>query len=148
MSDLTPDNPMRVLVTGSRDFPERGMVPAMLDWARARQRVWRGMTVVHGVSGVVDMTADAWASMGLYGIQAERWPAARFGPWPAAGPKRNAHMVSLGADLCLAFVSPCTKADCKRPWPHGSHGATGCAGLAEKAGIKTIRVSTWVGGEQ
>jgi hypothetical protein len=42
----------------------------------------------------------------------------------AAGPIRNARMVALGADVCLAF-------------PKGeSRGTRGCMRLAEKAGIR------------
>jgi hypothetical protein len=54
-------------------------------------------------------------------------------PYPAdwrqgkyAGPHRNRHMVSLGADLCLAY-----------PWGV-STGTRGCAGFARDAGIPTL----------
>ncbi|MFB6934553.1 hypothetical protein [Streptomyces chartreusis] len=70
---------------------------------------------------------------------AQRHPTEDFGPWPGAGPRRNAHMVSLGADACLAFIGPCTSPRCRRPGPHPSHGASGCADLAEQAGIPTRR---------
>ena len=39
------------------------------------------------------------------------------------GPERNAHMVSLGADLCLAFPLP------------SSRGTRNCMRLAREAGI-------------
>ena len=48
-------------------------------------------------------------------------------------------MVTLGAGLCLAWIMPCVKPYCRRPDPHGSHGATHCADLAGKAGIPVIR---------
>ena len=58
---------------------------------------------------------------------------------PAAALRRDAHMVDLGADICLAFIDPCAKPKCRKPKPHGSHGATYTADLAEKAGIPTRR---------
>lgn len=42
---------------------------------------------------------------------------------PDAGPRRNAYMVSLGADICLAFPLP------------GSRGTRNCMRLARQAGI-------------
>lgn len=62
----------------------------------------------------------------------------------SAGPRRNRHMVSLGATECVAFIGPCHSVRCRRPRPHGSHGATGCADMAEAAGIPTTRI--WADG--
>ena len=36
-------------------------------------------------------------------------------------------MVGLGADLCLAFLTPCTQPTCRRVDDHESHGTTKCA---------------------
>jgi hypothetical protein len=65
-----------------------------------------------------------WMSMG--GVD-DPWPAQwrRYGN--AAGPIRNARMVESGPILCIAFVRD------------SSPGASGCADLAEGAGIHTIR---------
>lgn len=140
-------NPYRVLVTGSRDFTDVDRLRHQL--TRAWLTVDRPFVVVHGAcpTGADDLASDWVANMleaEMGDVREERHPAQNhptedFGPWPAAGPRRNAHMVGLGADLALAFIGPCTKPNCRRPQPHGSHGATGCADLAEKAGIPTRR---------
>ena len=57
---------------------------------------------------------------------------------PKAGPRRNAKMVALGADLCLAFLGLCARPRCWHPKPHGSHGAVGTAVKAEQAGIRLV----------
>jgi hypothetical protein len=44
-----------------------------------------------------------------------------------AGYRRNAEMVALGANLCMAFIRD------------ASRGATHCAGLAERAGLHVRR---------
>jgi hypothetical protein len=136
--------PYRVLVTGSRDWPNRRAVEDTLTTAGALAiALGQRLTVVHGDCRTgADRIADAWAEWHRNrgrDIDIERHHARDFGPWPAAGPKRNAHMVSLGADACFAFIGPCTKPDCRRPQPHGSHGATNCADLAEQAGIPVRR---------
>lgn len=56
-----------------------------------------------------------------------------------AGLLRNEEMVLAGADVCLAFINRCNKKGCKGKYPHGSHGATHCASLAEAAGIEVRR---------
>lgn len=56
-----------------------------------------------------------------------------------AGFRRDAKMVGRGATVCLAFIDLCVDGRCKRPEPHGSHGATGTAAMAERAGIDTRR---------
>lgn len=63
-------------------------------------------------------------------ITEEPHPAAWHLHGRKAGPLRNQHMVAKGADICLAFIR------------NGSRGATGCADLAEAAGITTKRWTT------
>lgn len=135
--------PYRVLVTGSRDWTDHDIVRDALTTAIYQHTP---AVIVHGAcpSG-----ADAIASWWIRRFRhlqvteeahpAQGHPAEDFGPWPGAGPRRNAHMVQLGADVCLAFIGPCASAWCRRPKPHGSHGASGCAQLAEEAGIPVRR---------
>lgn len=138
--------PYRVLVTGSRDWPTPQTVFDAIRDARAEVGD-RPITVIHGACHTGADAAAAYLCRRQgpgFNLTEEKHPAKGhptedFGPWPAAGPRRNAHMVSLGADLCLAFVMPCTKPNCRRPQPHGSHGTTNCADLAEAAGIPTKR---------
>jgi hypothetical protein len=66
----------------------------------------------------------------IIGLTEERHPA----DWRpggvfdrSAGFRRNAHMVSLGADVCLAFIR------------NGSNGASHTARLASQAGIEVRR---------
>jgi hypothetical protein len=143
----------RILVTSSRTYT---------DW----RTVWREIArvireqapedavivVVHGdCDRGGDVHTHRWylaaRANGSRPVDEERHPAQGhptqdFGPWPAAGPRRNRFMVSLGADVCLAFIDLCTRPSCRRPRPHLSHGAAGCADMAEQAGIPTKRFTT------
>lgn len=144
-----PDTTYRILITGSRDWTDRRAVEDILTTAGALAvALGQRLIVVHGAcpSGA-DAIADAWARWHqnrgqLIDIEqhpAQGHPTQDFGPWPGAGPRRNAHMVRLGADACFAFIGPCTSPRCRRVDPHPSHGASGCADLAEQAGIPTRR---------
>lgn len=134
----------RILVTGSRDWSDIDLVRDALTHA-VYQRF--PVTIVHGACPTgADAIASWWVRQfsRILDITEEKHPAQRhpnqdFGPWPAAGPRRNAYMVGLGADLCLAFIGACTSGRCRRPRPHASHGASGCADLAERAGIEVRR---------
>lgn len=113
----------RVLVTGSRDWEDvariRGVLAQMIEPNNC-------LTIVHGACPTgADAIADAWAQR--FSFINERHPAdwARYGK--AAGFRRNAEMVALGADVCLAFIR------------NGSKGASHTADLAEKAGIPVRR---------
>jgi hypothetical protein len=143
----------RVLVTASRDLKDRLLVEEHLEIsltiALARDR---RLVVVHGHCGKGgDEFADQWGwakKQAGFPVDVERHPAQNhptqnFGPWPYAGPERNAFMVSRGADECHAYIDQCTSWKCRRIDPHGSHGATGCADLAEKAGIHVERFELW-----
>lgn len=138
----------RVLVTGSRDWRDHDVVRDAL--THARYEAPQGpMVVVHGACpGGADAIAAWWAaSLGRnpgLAITAEAHPA-DWATWGrTAGFRRNAEMVEAGANLCLAFVNACTIPAChRRPQPHGSHGATHCARLAEGLGIPTTWHTPW-----
>jgi hypothetical protein len=118
--------PFRLLVTGSRGWEDEGAV-------------WKGLAeVVRGlppdqelvlVSGACPTGADEMARQWALGFGAaiELHPANWVRHGRAAGPRRNAEMVALGADVCLAFIR------------NGSRGASHTANLAEQAGIETRR---------
>jgi hypothetical protein len=115
----------RVIVTGWRDWPE-----SRRDWIwlhlNETTSVPNGdrLVIVHGQcpKGGADLWAEQWAHR--YGFAVERHPAdfAKYGK--AAGPKRNSHMVSLGAAACIAFPGP------------GSTGTWDCVRKAADAGIR------------
>lgn len=126
----------RVLVTGSRSWPSRDAVWERLAMLCAEELPGGGtLTVVHGdcPSGA-DRFARKWCVMAdpfagptdirvIQECHAADWD--RFGK--AAGFRRNAEMVALGADLVLAF-----------PWPGDrklSRGTWHCIDAARKAGL-------------
>lgn len=135
--------PYRVLVTGSRDWTDRRAIGNTLTNAGALAvALDQLLIVVHGACRTgADAIAEEWVAWHRdrgRPFETEPHRAEDHGPWPACGPIRNRHMVSLGADACFAFIGPCTKRGCRRTDPHGSHGASGCADMAEAAGI-TVR---------
>jgi hypothetical protein len=120
-----PD-PYRCLITGSRNWTDQDAIHnAIADTVRdvpADQE----LVIVHGLCPRgADAIADEWARK--YGATVERHPANWQLEGKRAGFIRNARMVNLGADVCLAFVR------------NGSRGASHTAALAERAGIPTRR---------
>lgn len=139
----------RVLVTGSRNWDRRDVIERELNAVLIPHAGWiREMTLVHGAAQGADAMAHQWAVTQMrldrpVRIEAHRADWAR--DRGAAGIIRNTEMVKLGADLCLAFICPCDRPNCrvlKRSGPHGSHGATHCTQAAISAGIET-RVFPW-----
>lgn len=115
---------MRILVTGSRDWADRHTLKhALLDYEAEPPAQ---TTVVVGACPTgADLLAEWYAVDWQWEV--ERHPADWKTYGKAAGFRRNAEMVALGADVCLAFIR------------NGSRGATHCADLAEKAGIPVRR---------
>lgn len=120
----------RLLVTGSRDWWNQPAIAATV------LRVWLGwgrppLTLVHGDAPGVDRMAAAVvnekresAPQGFFKTEAH--PALWDVHGKAAGYIRNAEMVALGADLCIAF------------WLNQSRGTRHCIELAEAAGIPLL----------
>lgn len=121
----------RILVTGSRDWEDlRAVEQALLEHhpvdAQGFDLPDEKPTLV---SGACPSGADRMAEIAakFLGWKIERHPADWDAFGKAAGFRRNAEMVALGADVCLAFIR------------NGSKGATHTAALAEKAAIPVRR---------
>lgn len=124
---------LRILLTGSREFHDRVAIRDALGAMVAKfsrgDGAWScsDITLVHGGARGADTIAEAVAT--AWGWTIERHPCTNE-DWAAqgrsAGPRRNARMVALGADVCVAF-------------PLGeARGTRNCMGLAEAAGIPVI----------
>ena len=113
---------MRILVTGSRNWTDREVI--------FRALLTIGVSATHDhsrtlVSGACPTGADALAEDVARGMgwRVERHPADWDAHGKAAGPKRNQHMVDLGAEICVAFPMP------------DSRGTRDCMKRAATAGI-------------
>lgn len=114
----------RILITGSRDWTSEWRIGNAILVFVEDHGDDHPFTVVHGGAVGADFLAGHAAR--ALGLRTEVHPAdwARYSK--RAGYVRNKAMVSLGADVCLAFIK------------NGSRGATMCAGLAEEAGIPVV----------
>lgn len=134
----------RALVTGSRSWPDEQAVWDVLDGFRtgATAGGYTGLVVVHGAAKGADLMAYRWARdrAGRRGWAVEHEPhPADWSMGRQAGVARNAQMITLGADVVLAFLVPCSDKRCTRRDRHESHGATHCADLAERTGLHVER---------
>lgn len=115
---------MRILITGSRSWTDKVAIAdairqAWIDFGKPYR-----VTVVHGGARGADYIAGVFAKRMNFDVEVHALDDAAWNKYgKAAGPKRNQEMVDKGADICLAFIK------------NESKGATGCAAMAEKAGI-------------
>lgn len=115
---------MRILITGSRTWSDAEAILQALMKA-ALGVPYSDVTLV---SGACPTGADAIAerlAAGM-GMVVERHPADWYRYGAAAGPARNAEMVDLGADICLAFQQS------------RSRGTANAIALARAAKIPTV----------
>lgn len=111
----------RILITGSRDWTDRDtMRGTLMIWLQKLRPKGRDVVLIHGgARGADSMAAAIWRGWGgsIECYDAD-WILGRV-----AGLIRNQRMVSLGADICLAFPMP------------GSRGTWDCVRRAHEAGI-------------
>lgn len=113
----------RILVTGSRTWTAVALLRTTLAHWRC---VYPDAVLVHGACRGADLiAAGIWSG---WHLPVEPHPADWTRHGRAAGFLRNQHMVTLGADVCLAFIRD------------HSRGAEHTAALANAAGIPTIRI--------
>lgn len=124
---------MRVLVTGSRDWGDYDRVETALLAVLETNAI---LVSGHCPTGADFIAEEFWKS---WGAEVELHSADWDKHGKSAGFIRNQEMVDLGADICLAFIGPCTSLRCNRKDKHGSHGTTDTAKRAEKAGIPVKR---------
>lgn len=131
----------RILVTGSRTWTGTTVISAALDFAIAEVADYEGgILVVHGdCPEGADRIADYLVSLYDESVRPERHPADWKKYGKSAGFQRNGEMVAAGADVCLAFLMPCSKPGCRESMPHPSHGARHCSDLAGLHGIPVRR---------
>lgn len=111
----------RILVTGSRDWDDEALIRRIL-----HHFVHSDNVLVSGACPTgADEIAERWWK--IEGGVVEQHPADWSTHGKRAGYVRNAEMVNLGADVCVAFIK------------NESKGVTMTADLAEKSGIQTIR---------
>lgn len=127
LTDVPTTKAFRVLVTGSREWKDRRRLhKALEDVLREHE----SLIVVHGhnMNGA-DAMAHMWAesmSNSFFPVIPEPHPADWDTHGKSAGPIRNGEMVRLGADLCLAFLTP------------GCKGTVDCAAQAQAKGIPVL----------
>jgi hypothetical protein len=125
-----------VPVTGSRTWRDAHAVGKALDALAAAHP---GVSLRHGgcPSGG-DRFTELWCRARQIIPERYKTKWGRLGR-EVAGAVGNPRVIDSAPDECLAFIDPCSDPRCRRPWPHGSYGATDCVDRAEAGGIPTRR---------
>ncbi len=110
-----PEPLIRILVTGGRDYTDRAAVKRSL--SHLAEHYIHGarpeeIVLVHGDATGADQLAAAVAQE--LGWRTEAHPADWGSYGTAAGPRRNAEMVKLGANYLIAFPGGSGTAHCRR----------------------------------
>lgn len=121
----------RVIICGSRDWTDPEPIERMLRRLKAIHQ--ERLVVVHGGARGADKTAEAAAR--LLGIRVEGFPVDHKldGPWPGAGPRRNARMLRAKADLVVGFKDGLRKDLAKG-------GTENMLRISKAAGVTTVHI--------
>lgn len=120
-------NKRLIVVSGSRDLPDRGMVEALIAF-----NLNPGDVVMHGAARGVDSWADEVAR--AVGCRVEPVPVdTRIdGPWPAAGIRRNHRMLDRAAKAhALGW-----HVEVMCFWDERSHGTRDAIDYANRLGLE------------
>jgi SLOG family YspA-like protein len=144
---------LRVLVTGSQTWADVAAVDTALagvwhDFGRPTAPVLVSGHCPRGGDAIAEM---CWRRRGFeveehsarwreHGDDCPAWHAG-LDVCLKAGFRRDAEMVASGAHVCVALIAACVNPKCKRIEPHGSHGASGTAAMAARAGIEVRPVT-------
>lgn len=112
---------LRLIVCGGRDFDNRELVFSTLDHIHAQRNI---VLIIEGGAAGADRLAREWAQSRGVPYQTEEANWVELGR--AAGPKRNAKMLTLEPDGVVAFP--------------GGRGTDNMISQAEENGVPVMRV--------
>jgi len=129
---------MRILVTGPRIWTD--VMPILDIFQKVTQGIsYSEVTLIEGEATGFDTVAKNMGRFLHWNI--EPYPVTKDEWYPngsydaKAGHKRNQRMVDSGADLAIAGLMKCNKANCRKLRPHITHGTADCIKRIKKAGI-------------